>query len=494
MGTFADRVRGVVRPDATPGCTPAHEADPKANACERLVHAGHQLSVRSTDHLGLGRACPAGGSQGLADAFDHTRTPPPEAPAVLGGEWQVVRGQRFLVVDREYHPDDRHGDVPVADAMPLSAGTWPRLSMLAGEPCDGGLLFLDLETTGLTGGAGTHAFLVGCAWFRDGRLRIRQLLLPNAAAERRVLEAVADLAAGAGVVVTYNGKSFDLPLIETRFLYHRMATPFAGIPHIDMLHPARRLWGGVASAPAQGVATGCRLTTLERGICGFVRAADVEGFEIPSRYFQFVRTGDSRPLRVVLEHNRLDLLSLALLTARVARLLECGPAYARSLREVLGLGRLYERCGLAAEALACYARVSGVRTPNPLPSLPVGPRDGATIAEALRSYAILCRRQRRYEEAAAAWKRAVGVVRCPPHILREAAHALAVHHEHRSRDLHAARRFAQQSAALTAAPRVAAAMRHRLARLERKLGISRETGDPTSPRAEYHARQSETLF
>src|SRR5690606_17634766 len=97
-------------------------------------------------------------------------------------------------------------------------------------------------TTGLAGGAGTYAFLVGCGWFDGPTFRVRQFFLSAFGAERVLLQAVTELAGSAGTVVTYNGKSFDLPLIETRYLLHRMTTPFARLPHVDMLHSARRLW------------------------------------------------------------------------------------------------------------------------------------------------------------------------------------------------------------------------------------------------------------
>ena len=331
------------------------------------------------------------------------------------------------------------------------------------------MLFVDLETTGLAGGAGTYAFLVGCAWYQDGGLRVRQFFLSDFGAERVLLEAVGEVAAQCGAVVTFNGKSFDLPLIETRYLINRLQTPFTGIPHVDMLHPARRLWrhderdgpgdaARVALKP-RSVEGSCRLTALEQTLCGFVREGDVPGFEIPSRYFHYVRTGDARGLAAVMEHNRLDLVSLAMLTARAAQLLDDGPASARTAREALGMGRLYERAGLIAEACAAFDRAAEHRD-----------ADVATRAEAWRSYAVLSRRVRRFGEAASAWRRILSLRGCPPAIARDASEALAVHHEHRLRDLQAARSFALQSLSAQATSSRREAAQHRLARLDRKLG------------------------
>jgi uncharacterized protein YprB with RNaseH-like and TPR domain len=372
----------------------------------------------------------------------------------LGGSWSD--GRRYLVIDRSYGPGHRHGNIPIMDCLP----PWPRLGLLGARdvPHDR-LLFIDLETTGLAGGAGTYAFLVGCAWFSGATFRIRQFFLSSYAAERALLGGLAEVAGGITGVVSFNGKSFDLPLIETRYLLHRMETPFAGLPHVDMLHPARRLWRAEEDEAA-GTTASCRLNVLEQALCGVVREGDVPGFEIPARYFQYVRTGDPRPLERVFEHNRLDLISLALLMARASQLLDEGPAGARTAREALGLGRLYDCGGLADLARQAYAR-----------AIDLG-GDFLTQAEALRCYAVLCRRQRRFAEAAGAWQGILDLRRCPPHVQREATEALAVHHEHRLRDLRSARQFALQSLRLHTAPGRQHAVRHRLARLERKLGTA----------------------
>jgi len=290
-----------------------------------------------------------------------------DAAEILDGEWRELRGQRFMVIDRKYAPGHRHGHVAVADTLPPDERSWPRFPLLNNLPAprsEGRMLFVDLETTGLAGGAGTYAFLVGCAWYQDGGMRIRQFFLSDFGAERALLEAVREIAGPCGAVVTFNGKSFDLPLIETRFLLHRMETPFSALPHVDMLHPARRLWREEADDDDAGrpvmsrQAGSCRLTSLEQTLCGYVREGDVPGFEIPSRYFHFVRTGDARGLAAVMEHNRLDLISLAMLAAHASQLLEDGPAAARTSREALGMGRLYERGGMSVDARAAFLRAA----------------------------------------------------------------------------------------------------------------------------------------
>jgi uncharacterized protein YprB with RNaseH-like and TPR domain len=393
---------------------------------------------------------------------------------VLDGEWHERSGQRFLVVDRMNVPGYRHGSMALADGLPPSDGAWPRLSLLTNAPSHARtpaphLLFIDLETTGIAGGAGTYAFLVGCGWFAGGTFRIRQFVLSSFTAERALLEAVGELAAESGTVVSYNGKSFDLPLIETRFALHRLPSPFGELPHIDMLHPARRMWRVADTSRhvqrdvpyddrQKDVPYTCRLSTLEQHLCGYVREGDVAGFEIPARYFHYVHAGDPRPLAAVLEHNRLDLLSLALVTARAAQLLEDGPAAARTAREALGMGRLYERGGMMTEAKSSFARAIEIKD-----------ADEDLRAEALRAYALVARRLRHYDDAADAWRRVLGLNECPRPIEREASEALAVHHEHRQRDLSSARDFTVRLLNADDSLTRRQAAEYRLARLDRKL-------------------------
>jgi uncharacterized protein YprB with RNaseH-like and TPR domain len=349
-------------------------------------------------------------------------------------------------------------------------------------------VFFDLETTGLGGGAGTYAFLVGCGWFdKEGGFTTRQYLLVRIADERSLLAAVAGELARAGAIVSFNGKSFDAPMLETRYLYHRLEWAAARLPHLDMLHVARRFWrGGTAVAPdARSAESNCSLVALERQPLGTRREGDVSGFEIPARYFHFVRTGDARPLQIVFEHNRLDLLSLAALTARALHLVKVGPEQAADPREALALGWIYARAGLDARGRQAYERAVDLcrRTRNSASAaLPASP---AIHVEALRSLALLLRRSRAYDQAAGCWREILDVRACPRHIAREASAALAIHHEHRVRDLPAAKDFALRSLEHGTHQGWHDAVRHRVARIDRKLdrltseGSRLQFGEPT---------------
>jgi tetratricopeptide (TPR) repeat protein len=387
---------------------------------------------------------------------------------VLGG--RVIHNSfgRAVAIDRRYESDRHHGASRVGDCE-LCDGDGLRLLDPGLQPPDGcgtKSVFLDLETTGISGGAGTVAFLVGCAWFDLGALQVRQFLLTSFAAERALLAAAAEVFDETSLLVTYNGKTFDVPVMETRWLFHRMAMPFEGVRHFDMLHPARRLWRTRSAAESPDGDGSCRLTMLERLVCGVRRAGDVPGMEIPSRYFRFLRTGDAYPLEPVLEHNRLDLISLAAVTASAVRLVEAGSAACRDGVEALALGKVYDRAGRTTSAIECYERAAG---------------EGSTEvrAEALYRLAVRLRRDRRFDEAADAWRAlldlpsARGRRRTPAvSALRQvAAEALAVHHEHRERDYAGARELALLALAEidAADERRVAATEHRLARLDRKL-------------------------
>jgi hypothetical protein len=164
----------------------------------------------------------------------------------------------------------------------------------------------------------------------------------------------------------------------------------------------------------------------------------------------------------VFEHNRRDLLTLAALTARLLRLVRSGMSAARDAREVYALGTTYARAGLDDRARDCFARAVAM---SPAPP---GAFDAVRV-ESLRALALEWRRARRFDEAAECWRQLFDTRACPPGILREAAEALAIHHEHRVRDLDAAKAFALRSLMAEARPAWTQAVQHRLARLDRKM-------------------------
>lgn len=395
---------------------------------------------------------------------------------MLAGRTLTTTFGKVLVVDRRYESDRAYGGIRIDDCARLDVEALRVLDPDLLEPRppspEPRTIFIDLETTGLSGGAGTIAFLVGCGYFDCGAFQVRQFLLPNHAAERALLAAVAEFFDDADLIVTYNGKTFDLPVMETRWLFHRMTPPLDGVPHFDMLHPARRLWRARAAVRRKfrPVMTAdyeladercCRLSTLERVLFDVERVGDVDGFEIPSRFFTFVRSGDPRPLEPVLEHNRLDLVSLAAVTARASQLVLSGYEACRDAAEALALGRVYERADSLDRAEACYRRAMQ--------------SDSVDVKiEAMYRLGLRLRRDRRFEDAAEIWREVLAAAqRRHGEVRRFAAEALAIHHEHRRRDLVRAREhalFALQESDAAGASNV----RHRLARIERKLRTNKD--------------------
>ncbi|MBQ00314.1 MAG: hypothetical protein CL477_06490 [Acidobacteria bacterium] len=366
--------------------------------------------------------------------------------------------------DEHDEVDEPYGDRLEAASRAISA---EGLAVLCGEgsrqeapksgvaPTDG-VIFFDLETTGLSAGAGTVAFVVGFGCFDGARFHVWQFVLPSFATERRLLAAVTAAVSRAHTVVTFNGKSFDMPFMEMRWLYHRLATPLPALRHLDLLHPARRFWG-----PDTG-----GLGMLERRVLGFRRRGDVSGYEIPSRYFNYLRSGDPAPLRRVLLHNRLDLASLAVLTGLACELVDGGPNAARDARQCLGLGRVYERSGNRPDAHVCYERAAGL---SPGSSGVFCPGDLDVRAEALFRVASAQRGQRRHADAARVWQGLLDLRRPPGLFEREALRSLAVHHEHRLKDTHTALLFARRAYAMERTASRRQEGRKRMSRLERRL-------------------------
>lgn len=468
-----------------------------------------RLSSRVRDLLRANPAPP--GTRDAARALDARDVPDPpvrDVRCVPDDDVPVAAetATGCVLIERHYELDLVHGRGTVRDyadaadrhvsalailaADPLAAGEAPPLRpgrfewdhrsrrqddrRSPGPPVAGPLMFFDLETTGLSGGVGTVAFLVGCGWFEADGFHTRQYFLSGYEAEHDLLCSLAALARQFNGLVTFNGRTFDVPLVEMRYAFHRLDSPFEGMPHFDMLHPARRLWRRRGTPDAsdgrdwrgpggRAEDASCALQALEEAILGTGRVGDVPGFEIPSRYFGYLRSGDLEPLQAVFEHNRLDLLSLAALTALAASMAAGGASAVPTPHEALAMGRIYERIGRPADAEACFLRAAGAGD---------APWDAGTVErdiriDALRGLAVMRRRQRRFVEAAEAWEAilACGTGRAT---IQEARRALAIHHEHRTRDLEAARRFAEGALKTELDPERVQALRYRLDRLNRK--------------------------
>jgi uncharacterized protein len=318
-------------------------------------------------------------------------------------------------------------------------------------------LFLDTETTGLMGGTGTYPFLVGLAWWEGGGLEVEQLFMREYSEERSVLVALAERLAERPVLVTFNGKSFDWPLLETRFRMTRTMPPPAPRAHLDFLHPARNLWrlrlGSV------------RLSQLERHVLGWDRGADLVSEMIPRIYLDFVRHGHADPMVPVFHHNQMDLRGLAGVSRRILALLG-DEATSQDGLELYGVSRICERRGEVKRARKLYERSIASELP------------AETDRAARTALARLAKRDGDLVLARGLWESALGNSREG----YEAYEQLAIYFEHEAREPRQALWIAREALAElrranqvgmiapAAYRRTKAQFEHRLARLERKAG------------------------
>jgi len=270
-------------------------------------------------------------------------------------------------------------------------------------------LFLDTETTGLAGGSGTYAFLVGIAWWEGGGLEIEQFFMREYSEERALLFALRERIAEHPVLVTFNGKSFDWPLLETRYRMCRKISVPAPRAHLDFLHPARNLWrlrlGSV------------RLSELERYVLGWDRGTDVLSGQIPRIYFDYLRGGPPERLVPVLNHNQMDLRGLAALSSRVLILLSDAENLGQDGLELFGVSRICEKGGEDARARKLYEKSIASFLP------------AETDRTARRSLARLAKREGDFDLACELWKGALGNSRHG----YEAYEQLAIYYEHTAR-------------------------------------------------------------
>ncbi len=234
----------------------------------------------------------------------------------------VIRGEevanafgKFFIVHGQHAGSSKHGSRSIREMSAFdmrAAAILANNADIASFACKDAL-FLDTETTGLAGGTGTFAFLIGLGWFEDDTFRTQQLFARDFSEEKASLHFLLEMARGKSFLVTYNGKTFDVGLLSTRFILNRLPDSLTAMPNLDLLHPARRLFGHRLQNN--------RLSTMEKDVIGFHRYGDIPGSEIPQRYFDWLRYCDPRHLAEIFEHNRLDVISMAALSLHLTEML-----------------------------------------------------------------------------------------------------------------------------------------------------------------------------
>jgi uncharacterized protein YprB with RNaseH-like and TPR domain len=315
--------------------------------------------------------------------------------------------------------------------------------------------FLDTETSGLSGGTGTYAFLVGVGRFSGGQFVLKQFFMRDPAEEPALLEGLANFLAPCQALVTFNGKAFDAPLLTTRYRLHQIPNPYKGYAHLDLLPLARRLWRDRLESRA--------LKYLEEHVLGLKRSSEeVPGYEIPWLYFDYLRTGDARPLAGVFYHNAMDVVAMAALLAHMNEMMQNpfdGPVH-HGL-DFIALGKLFEDLGHWDEAARLFERglESGVNE--------------ADFGVAVKRLSILQKKRGDLGEAVRLWEAAAARGQLYAFI------ELAKHYEHRERDLKSALKWTRAALKQTdksdlpvyARKFWASEIEHRLERLKRKAGI-----------------------
>lgn len=372
--------------------------------------------------------------------------------AVPGKVVETPYGPCF-VAETRYHLEYTHGDCPLSE---LRARERPShyLAHLAGDKRVANqnfasAIFFDIETTGLGIGTGIYAFMVGFGTFEGDEFCLRQYFMRDYSEEGALLYLLCQHMQEFSWWVSFNGRNFDLPILQTRFTRGCMDMPLAQAPHLDLLYPARRLWRQRLRS--------CALSSLEASVLGVAREGDVPSWLVPELYFDYLRYGETQPLRQVFLHNTLDILSLVALTVKADAMLRdpFGKEVEHAV-DLYSLGAIFESLGERQAAQRAYEQALQKHLPP------------AMQEQTLRRLSLLYKRCGQAEQAVHIW-----------HVLRERNRAeayveLAKYYEHQQRDYVLAARLVSDALALDNLPAKGdcspQALRARLARLRRKLG------------------------
>ena len=361
---------------------------------------------------------------------------------VPGRNLKTIFGEIFSL-NHTYPEHQLHGHLPL---KPLTSHDWlAQWAKAQSTPDLDKLVFLDTETTGLSGGTGTMPFMIGAGRFKKNQFIIEQFFVRNPAEETAQLAALSEFVEGVQGIVTYNGKSFDMPIINTRYIMQRLSNPFTTATHFDLLHFTRRIW---KSRLGQ-----CNLGNIETQVLGFQREQeDIPGYLVPDFYREFLFTGDATHMPGIFYHNEVDVLSLSALFSWLAAILE-DPSDDRFTDpgDLLSVGRVLEI--LEREQLA-----DQVYSSERLQHLTDMERQKSLLLRA-----SIQKRKGNLEEASKLWQEAASAGSL------DALVELAKYYEHKLRDYDAALRCTDQALSLCSNESIFPALMHRKARLEAKI-------------------------
>lgn len=361
----------------------------------------------------------------------------------LSGEQIETEFGAHFETEKLYGRGRRHGSIAIADLAGLPPDLLSAVSDGAVANCEPSKwAFLDTETAGLAGGSGSYAFLIGVGRIAADGFRIRQFFMRAYAEERSVLSALAAHLKQFDVLITYNGKAYDEPLLATRYRILRVPGPFQRLRHVDLLVSARRIWKLRFES--------CRLIDLEQQILGVEREGDLPGELIPHVYCEYLRTREAFRLVPILHHNSVDILTLACLTAIVPRAFD-SPAEVGLTHgsEMAALGRWFLKANQIERALDLFRN-----------AISAGMPDGI-LFRTMWDIAAIEKKLERHDAAV----RTLEELAATPNPLQGAAYEeLAKHYEHRGRNPALALDMARRALSLTDTD----SLRRRITRLERK--------------------------
>ena len=306
-------------------------------------------------------------------------------------------------------------------------------------------VFLDTETTGLAGGAGTYIFLVGVGYFERDQFCIRQYFMRDYNEERALLSALNDLLANFKAVVTYNGKTFDLPLMESRYIMSGMKMSLKDPYHFDLLYPARRLWKKRLES--------CSLSTVEREILKVSRDDDVPGYLIPEIYFKYLRTKDARAIKQVFEHNLQDILSLVALVSRMCFLVEDPLNNTEYGMDIFSIGKMFDEEKRYEQSTYYYTEALKHNLAE------------EEALEILRLSSFAYKRQGKWEEAEEIWKE---IIERSREFIYYPYEELAKYYEHYLKDYQKAEKAVEEALNIEENIFIREKLQYRLNRIKRK--------------------------
>jgi len=374
--------------------------------------------------------------------------------------FEPQKTEPLQILENAYTLDTRYGRFDLASGLKISSEL---LTCLSADPGFKTLdlsssLFIDLETTGLSGGSGTVPFLIGLGYYREDQFWVVQYFLGELAEEERMIEELSQFLADMKFesIVTYNGKAFDMPILETRFVMNRKSFPLNDLPHLDFLFPARRLWSHKYE--------NCRLFNLALEVIRTDRADDIPSAEIPWRYFQYLQTGNFDLVEPIIYHNAEDILSLlGVITAGAAIFSEDKDLCSGDAMDFFGAGKIMEGAGDEEKSMQFYEQ-----------ALDGNLSDDVSLS-VRRRLSLRYKKNEEWEKALSLWKEMTDTNDVSRDLLfsfRE----LAMYFEHREKKFDVAKKYTEEGyvSSMGYSALFELDFSHRLDRLNKKIRIEKE--------------------